>query len=501
MADYLLGRDVNFTQNSYTIQGGKYYIPSFYAQDNFKLTRRLTLNLGMRWEIYTPWREDNGQMAMYFPGAQSRTFPTAPLGFIYQTDPQYTYVTDAVNIGPRIGFAWDVFGDGKTSVRGSYAVSYDGLHSEYLLAGNQPFSLSVAINNPGTLSNPYANTRNPFPYKVDPANAKFDLPATIGGNPASPFEAAYVQNVSFTIQRQLSASWMAQAGYIGNYGRKLPVQNEFNPAVYAAGQSTTANTDARRRLAPVYRGFNASSWDANSSYNALQTMVTKRLANGFTLVGHYTWSRAIDDSCQQETLDQCLQQDPFNRLGSRGLSEFDRRHVAVFSYLYELPFFKSGNPALKQTLGGWRIAGINTFQTGNPLTVTTGSDVSLTAVGRDRPDLIGDPALSSNRSTQDKMAQWFSPSAFRRNAAGTYGNAGRDIIIGPGSWNWDLSFQKDFRLGSDRRRLEFRADLFNSLNHPNLGSPATNFGTPQSFGRITSTGSARVVQLALRYQF
>ena len=94
---------------------------------------------------------------------------------------------------------------------------------------------------------------------------------------------------------------MAQAGYIGNYGRKLPVQNEFNPAVYVPGQSTTSNTDARRRLAPLYRGFNGSSWDANSSYNALQTMVTKRLANGFTLIGHYTWSKAIDDTCQQET--------------------------------------------------------------------------------------------------------------------------------------------------------------------------------------------------------
>jgi hypothetical protein len=374
------------------------------------------------------------------------------------------------------------------------------LHSEYLLSGNQPFSLSVAINNPGPLSNPYANIKNPFPYTVDPANAKFDLPASIGGHPMSAFEAAYVQNVSFTVQRQLSASWMAQAGYIGNYGRKLPGQNEFNPAIFRPG-ATTANTDARRRLAPTYRGFFGSSWDSNSSYNALQTMLTKRLANGFTLAGHYTFSRAIDDSCQQETLDQCLQQDPFNRLGSRGLSEFDRRHVAVFSYLYELPFFKQASPLWRQTLSGWRIAGINTFQTGNPLTVTTGSDVSLTGVGRDRPDLIGDPALSRDRSTNEKTAQWFDTSGFRRNAAGTYGNAGRDIIIGPGSWNWDVSFQKDFSLGSDRRRLEFRADLFNSVNHPNLGSPATNFNTPQSFGRITSTGSARVVQLALRYQF
>src|SRR5262249_50070345 len=144
---------------------------------------------------------------------------------------------------------------------------------------------------------------------------------------------------------------------------------------------------------------------------------------------------------------------------------------------------------------------INTFQTGNPLTITTGSDVSLTGVGRDRPDLIASPALSGDRSTNEKMAQWFNPAAFRRNATGAYGNAGRDIIIAPGSWNWDLSFQKDFPLKTERRQLEFRADFFNIPNHPNLSAPATNFNTPQSFGRITSTGSARVTQLALRFQF
>src|SRR5262249_44155865 len=252
------------------------------------------------------------------------------------TDPEYIYGTDAVNIGPRVGFAWDVFGDGKTSVRGGYAVSYDGIHSEFLLSNNQPYSLSVDIRNAGPLSNPYALEKNPFPYKVDPASAVYPLPASIGGHLVSPFEAAYIQNLSFTIQRQISPSWLAQVGYVGNYGRKLPLQNQFNPAIYVPGTdaqgralSTSANIDARRRLAPLYRGFSGSSWDSNSSYNGLQTQVNKRMSKGFTVIAHYTWSRSIDDACQQETLDQCRQQDPFNRLGSRGLGEFDRRHVAV----------------------------------------------------------------------------------------------------------------------------------------------------------------------------
>jgi hypothetical protein len=218
-------------------------------------------------------------------------------------------------------------------------------------------------------------------------------------------------------------------------------------------------------------------------------------------VGHYTWSKAIDDACQQETLDQCRQQDPFNRLGSRGLGEFDRRHAAVFSYLWEMPFFKAAHPALKHSLGGWQLAGINTFLTGNPLTIVTGADVALTAVGYDRPDVAGNPILSQNRSKDDKFSRWFNTSAFVRNQAGRYGNAGRTIIPSPGLWNWDLSFQKTVAVRGEGHRIEMRFDFFNILNHANLGVPATTFNTTQSFGRITSTGSARVTQLALRYEF
>lgn len=175
--------------------------------------------------------------------------------------------------------------------------------------------------------------------------------------------------------------------------------------------------------------------------------------------------------------------------------------MAVFSYLYQLPGLKNANPLVKQALGGWQIAGINNFQSGSPLTITTGSDVALTGVGYDRPNLIGNPRLARDRSTNDKTARWFDTSVFQRNAVGAYGNAGRSIVTAPGSWSWDISFQKTFPILGERHRVEFRGDFFNVLNHANLSSPATTFSATQSFGRITSTGSARVTQFALRYEF
>jgi hypothetical protein len=155
---------------------------------------------------------------------------------------------------------------------------------------------------------------------------------------------------------------------------------------------------------------------------------------------------------------------------------------------------------LRQTLGGWRLSGVNRFQSGVAFTVFTGADVSLTGVNNDRPDVLRSPALPSDRPRQEKLNRWFDTAAFARNQPGQYGNAGRNIIRGPGTIFFDASLQKEFPT-FERQKLEFRADLFNVLNRANFNNPANNLSTPASFGRITGTGSARVVQLALRYEF
>jgi hypothetical protein len=418
---------------------------------------------------------------------------------VYQTDPQYNYTTDYVNIGPRIGFAWDVFGDGKTAIRGGFGTSYDGILGEVALSGNQPFSLGITNNNPGTLSNPYANMANPFPYVVNPAKAVYNLPASPSPVTPAGLRAMYNYNLNFTFEKQLSATWALQTTYVGNLGRRLLNATEGNAAVYGPG-ATTKNYDARRPLAPLYTAFSSYTSDSNSAYHAWQTTVTKRMGHGMTVLAHYTWSKAID-TCTNEVISSCGQQDPANRIGSRGLGDFDHAHSAVITYLYSVPFFRGAPVLARQAFGGWQLGGIVKFQTGAPFSLATGSDVALTGVGYDRPDVVHTPVMPDGRSKDQQLAQWFDVSAFVKNQPGKYGNSGRNILRAPGMSNWDLSLQKSFRL-TERSRMQFRTDFLNAWNHANFAAPNANLASPSTMGVINSTtGGARVIQMALKVQF
>ena len=359
-------------------------------------------------------------MATYIAGVQSKTFPGAPLGTVYQTDPQYNYNTDFVNIGPRIGFAWDVFGDGKMAIRGGFGVTYDGVTAEAALSGNQPFSYSSTNNNPGPLSNPYANGPNPYPYVVNPAKAQFTLPAGVGTHTPAGLRAMYNHSLNFTIDRQFSRTLSVQSSYVANLAHRMLNYAEANPAIYGPG-ATTKNTDARRPLAPAYTSFLALTSDGNSSYHSWQTVVTKRVSHGLSVLAHYTWSKGID-VCSSETAGSCVEQNPADRNGSRGLNDNDHAHIAAISYLYGIPFFKKAPAFARGAFAGWQLAGIHRLQTGAPFTVVTGSDVALTGVGYDRPDLAHTPASLGDRSKQQQLAKWFDPTAFVSNQTGQVGS-------------------------------------------------------------------------------
>ncbi len=391
-------------------------------------------------------------------------------------------------------------GDGKTAIRGGFGTSYDGILGEVALGGNQPFSLGITNNNPGPLLNPYANMASPFPYVVNPSQAKYNLPASLSNYAPAGLQAMYNYNFNFTLERQLSATWSVQTSYVGNLAHKLLSATQANPAVYGPG-ATTKNIDARRPLAPLFTGFDKFTTDGNSTYNAWQTVVTKRMGRGLSVLAHYTWSKAID-TCTNEVINSCGQQNPANRNGDRAPGNFDHAHSAVITYVYSVPFFKNAPSSVRSALAGWQLAGIHKLQAGEPFSVTTGSDVALSGIGNDRPDLLRKPSLPGGRSKQEELTRWFDPSAFIANQPGQYGNAGRNIIRAPGLIGWDLSVSKNFPIFGEGRRLQFRTDFLNIMNHANFDSPNAVLASPGAMGVITSTvGGARVIQLALRAEF
>ena len=233
----------------------------------------------------------------------------------------------------------------------------------------------------------------------------------------------------------------------------------------------------------------------------MQVQVNKRFSRGLTFTSAFTWAKAIDLNSGTTAFAQVSQHQPqnvFDFRSDRGLGDNDIRRRWVSSYLYELPFLR-GSQWYARVLGGWELGGILTFETGQPVTVLTGRDNSLTGVNFDRPNVSGSPALAADRSRAEEVAQFFNTAVFAANATGQFGNAGRNIVTGPGSISWDTSLSKAFRI-TEAHRLLFRWDAFNLPNRPNFGAPNGTVVSP-AFGRIQSAGSGRIQQLSLKYSF
>jgi hypothetical protein len=503
-SDFLLGKAVSLSQSTPIGTDQRYLIPSFYIQDTFHATRTLTLSLGLRDEIYPPWKELRGSEVSFLPGQQSNIIPSAPPGLIYQGDTKYAYQGDYANWAPRIGMSWDVFGDGKTAVRAQYGIFYEALTAEQAsgVLVPQPFGLNYTLNNPLALSAPYAGTVDPFPYSFNPSSARFVTPIQIPKEVTGSLRNPYTQNFGASIQRQLTNNLLLDVAYVGTIGRKLVILREVNPAVYGPG-ATTKNTSARRIYAPLFDSVGGLFSDGNSNYNSLQVTLTKRLEKGISFGLAYTYSKAIDEAVSGgnafATVDQGGPQNPFNVAVDRSLSDFDTRHRLTASYLYELPFFHL-HPWANRVFSGWELGGLLTLKSGSPVNLLTGTDNSLTGVGFDRPNVVGNPDDLPSRSKAATLAEYFDVSAFVPNTTGTYGNAGRNVIVGPGLFDWDVSLAKRLHI-TEKHTLQIRGDGFNVVNKANFSNPGSTVTSPTTFGRITSASNGRILQVSLKYFF
>ncbi len=527
LASFLLGKMRTFTQGSGQPENLRDIFLGFYAQDSFRVSKRLTLNYGVRYEPGIPWNEIRGRFnyfrpADYYAGIHSKVFPNAPVGLLFQGDagvpPRIGWANDMNNVMPRFGFAWDVFGDGKTSIRGGGGLFYDTRISGAMLntitgvgTGNvAPFAPTIIITNPqGPFSNPYLGIANPFPApQPPPINVTFPTPlavASVDGahrNLVTPLE----YNWNLGIERQIVPGWLLRVAYVGSHGSHLRDLVQLNPAIYIPGSALSPD---QRRMFPGYSTIYQTSMDTNAEYNSAQVSLEKRVGqsgflHGVTLLANYTFSKSIDTApVSGNVIGTGVSTIPFwmpgRRNMDRGLSDFNHTHRMVISYDWPLPKLAGLNWFARGLLGGWELTGLLSAQSGFPFTVVAGQDQSQTAIGQDRAVVVGAPYGPGACGSKAPCVDFLNRNAFALPTVGTFGNVGKDALIGPGLVTWDMGFFKNFPF-QERYRIQVRAEFFNTLNRANFGNPssAVNAG---AFGSITSAADPRIGQLALKFLF
>jgi hypothetical protein len=495
-ADFMIGRPDSVVQSS----GAESYPigseMSLFMQDDWKVTRRFTLNLGLRWDPFLPPPDKRGTGAMFVAGQQSAYFPKAPLGMVYwgqdaAVPDKYGFGNQWSNLAPRFGFALDPTGSGRTSIRGGWGIFYASRALQQIGGGGPGYVLAINMNPvPGGMANPYQSIGgSPYPFTApqtgqERANFDFVRPVSVGGW-ALDFQNGRIQQWNFSVQRQV-ASWVFTAAYVASKGNGIETTRQVNPGVFGRPGSLQ-----QRRVYPDFSGIGLNTSEGNYTYNSMQLTANKRLTRGLTVLASYTWGRNIDSAVNPR--------DGVSFNAEKAISDNNIDHRFVGSFIWELPRWQTQNKAAGYLMNGWELNGIVSLESGLFFGVVSGRDNSGTGINLDRPDQIGDPYLPTGRPRGELVARYFDPAAFRQNLPGTYGSVGRNIISGPGEALVDLGLVKQFPI-TERHRITFRAEAFNAFNRVNLNNPAGNIAAP-AVGRITSAGEPRVFQIALRYQF
>jgi hypothetical protein len=543
----------------------------WYAQDDFRATSRLTLNLGLRYDFQTTPNDLNGVQSRFINIDDLTQSPTTG-GWTYGPPMKNPGLK---NFSPRLGFAWDVFGTGKTSVRSGFGIYYDignvGAALQQQVNGMPPYSVQEQVN-----SNP-SKSLIAFPFCY---TTSCTTQASVGGLQTTAYDVntPYSYQYNFTIEQQLPKGIGLAVSYVGFQGRNLWFTKEANAFQYTSlvngiytwdpitcngvlsaqtkcptGQTQASNTPTvaagtpctaipaagttyYERLNPCWSSTILTGTGSKSWYNSLQVVVNKRLSRGLEFQGTYTYSKSIDTTEGQMYGSDCGASGaltgiyPFNPSYDTGLSCFDSAQNMHFNLLYHIPNLKSDNAFVKEALNGWWVGNIVNIQTGFPFTPLLKLNRSNSGVfgsTADRPDVVATAVTGAGGSfipydpstvtaaPYGTPTQWFNPYMFQLGRPGQLGNASRDMLIGPGQGTWNLSINKDTKLGfmGENGSVEFRAEIFNVLNRANFSIPSGTIfaGTasdaagpteaPSETAISSTQTSSRQIQLALKLIF
>ncbi len=553
--DFLTGSMATFGQSKAQQNALREPIPSLYIQDTYHASNRIVLNAGVRWDpefvatdVFN--RGSVFNMADFMGNTGSSVYSNAPYGSLFYGDkgvPRAFTQNSPWQFSPRIGATYDPTGRGKTVVRAGAAMVYDApnLFTGQRVQQNPPFA--ETINNtasggvPLSFSAPWSNgsagsATQPFPQPIVPSSTAAFYKGTQYIVLPTKFHAPYSLQYTASVQRQFGSGWQAQIVYMGSHTVHGPYGLPMSPSVYVAGidpvvggADTTGNASSRYFLTEqngsalggkMYAGGGTGSMyimsGANASYNGMVASIEHRMSSTFVFMANYTWSHCIDISDNAADVSTITIQNPANIGGDKGSCGFDFRHIFNTSLVASSHFSFTGWKG--QLINHWEISPLVHATDGNPFTVTSGKDYSLTAVGNDRPNLTGSAVYTHNKITQPTggvYTSYINASAFTPNATGTFGSSGRFAYRGPKFLQADCAVNRSFAVYKTMT-MNLRLDAFNVLNHPNFAAPGASTGssgylgtssalTSGTFGTVGATmlngGGARVFQGAMKFTF
>lgn len=553
------GNGYAFQQGAGEFKSNRDKFSGLYVQDNFHVGRRLTLNLGLRYEPALPWSDTGNRWAQVNLVAMaanitSKVYPNAPPGILFSGQngipsdtgmPKNALSSNLKGFAPRLGFAYDLFGDGKTSLRGGAGIFYDSramgmLSNRYVdewpfspqfilsTAGNSaptPGSTAgsfgdplctqaatqAALNCSGAQATSYPTFPSPFPA---PTNFAYSPPfnqIAVTYDPSGFYHVPTVYEWNLTVERQLPAGVLVRAAYVGSRSLHILETQDYNeglicsptPTVPCSGKANTGSTNllvstasAGKFKTNTFSTVQADITDINSNYHSLQASAEKRISHGFTILANYTYSKSLDDLPFGEGVSgfdtgysALPLNDPNRHRFDYGPSSFDHTHVFTGSYVWQSPSLKGSGSWIHHLFGDYELGGIVSAASGRPITVLQGAEISGTGIGNDRGTLLAgvSPYSSTSCGTTVNCVSWLNPAAFAPRAAvfGTFGNIGKNVLRLPHTVNWDMQLAKNISI-TERWRLQLRVEYFNILNHPNFAPESISTGTVNSTDQISS---------------